>query len=179
MIKVGIVGATGYTAEAKLSLEAMHPEVSLQVITSRSEAGTAVSDLFPNLRGHIDLAFTEPDIEQLTACDVVFFATPHTVAMALVPELISRGTRVIDLSADFRLKDIQLWEQWYNTAHTCPELVKQAVYGLPEVNREQIKSAQLVAVPGCYPTASLLALLPFTDKTCAFFFSIKGTSSLS
>ena len=164
MIKVGIVGATGYTGVELLRLLATHPEVSLQVITSRSEAGTAVSDLFPNLRGHIDLAFTEPDIEQLTACDVVFFATPHTVAMALVPELISRGTRVIDLSADFRLKDIQLWEQWYNTAHTCPELVKQAVYGLPEVNREQIKSAQLVAVPGCYPTATQLGFLPLLEN---------------
>lgn len=164
MINVGIVGATGYTGVELLRLLATHPEVSLQVITSRSEAGTAVSDLFPNLRGHIDLNFTEPNVDTLAACDVVFFATPHTVAMALVPELIARGTRVIDLSADFRLKDIPLWEQWYNTPHTCPDLVEQAVYGLPEVNREQIKNAQLIAVPGCYPTATQLGFLPLLEN---------------
>lgn len=164
MINVGIVGATGYTGVELLRLLAVHPEVSLQVITSRSEAGAAVSDLFPNLRGHIDLRFVEPDVDTLAACDVVFFATPHTVAMALVPELIARGTKVIDLSADFRLKDIALWEQWYNTPHTCPDLVEQAVYGLPEVNREHIKSAQLIAVPGCYPTATQLGFLPLLEN---------------
>ncbi|NQY27346.1 MAG: N-acetyl-gamma-glutamyl-phosphate reductase [Piscirickettsiaceae bacterium] len=164
MINVGIVGATGYTGVELLRLLATHPEVSLRVITSRSEAGTAVSDLFPNLRGHVELDFSEPNVDALAACDVVFFATPHTVAMALVPELIARGTRVIDLSADFRLKDIALWEQWYNTAHTCPNLVEQAVYGLPEVNREQIKSAQLIAVPGCYPTATQLGFLPLLEN---------------
>jgi len=164
MIKVGIVGGTGYTGVELLRLLAQHPEVSLQVITSRSEAGMAVCDLFPNLRGHIDLVFTEPNVETLAACDVVFFATPHTVAMALVPELIAQGTRVIDLSADFRLKDAALWEQWYNTPHTCSELIKQAIYGLPEVNREQIKTAQLVAAAGCYPTATQLGFLPLLEQ---------------
>jgi len=164
MIKVGIVGGTGYTGVELLRLLAGHPEVSLEVITSRSEAGMAVSELFPNLRGHVDLAFTVPDVELLASCDVVFFATPHTVAMALVPELIQRGTRVIDLSADFRLKDVALWEQWYNTPHTCPKLIEQAVYGLPEVNREQIKTAQLIAVPGCYPTATQLGFLPLIES---------------
>jgi len=159
MIKVGIVGGTGYTGIELLRLLATHPEVSLDIITSRGETGMAVSELFPNLRGHIDLVFTPPDADQLAQCDVVFFATPHTVAMALVPELLKRGTRVIDLSADFRLKDAPLWEQWYNTPHTCPELLEQAVYGLPEVNRKQIKTAQLIAVPGCYPTATQLLLL--------------------
>ncbi len=163
MIKVGIVGGTGYTGVELLRLLANHPEVSLEVITSRSEAGMAVSELFPNLRGHVDLAFSEPDPEVLARCDVVFFATPHTVAMALVPELIKRGTRVIDLSADFRLKDVAVWEQWYNTQHTCPELFDLAVYGLPEINREQIKPAQLVAVPGCYPTATELGFLPLLE----------------
>lgn len=163
MIKVGIVGGTGYTGVELLRLLANHPEVSLDVITSRSEAGMAVSELFPNLRGHVDLKFSEPDPEVLARCDVVFFATPHTVAMALVPELIKRGTRVIDLSADFRLKDVKVWEQWYNTEHTCPELFEQAVYGLPEINREQIKPAQLVAVPGCYPTATELGFLPLLE----------------
>lgn len=163
MIKVGIVGGTGYTGVELLRLLANHPEVSLDVITSRSETGMAVSELFPNLRGHVDLKFSEPDPEVLACCDVVFFATPHTVAMALVPELIKRDIRVIDLSADFRLKDVKVWEQWYNTEHTCPELFEQAVYGLPEINREQIKSAQLVAVPGCYPTATELGFLPLLE----------------
>jgi len=163
MIKVGIVGGTGYTGVELLRLLAQHPEVSLQVITSRSEAGLAVSELFPNLRGHVDLTFSEPNVEQLAACDLVFFATPHTVAMALVPDLIALGTRIIDLSADFRLKDAVEWEQWYNTPHTCPELLKQAVYGLPELNRNQIKSAQLVAAPGCYPTATQLGFLPLLE----------------
>lgn len=163
MIKVGIVGGTGYTGVELLRLLATHPQVSLEVITSRSEAGMAVSELFPNLRNHVDLAFSEPNVDQLAQCDVVFFATPHTVAMAMVPELIQRGTRVIDLSADFRLKDITQWEHWYNTSHTCPELAQQAVYGLPEVNREQIKTAQLVAVPGCYPTAVQLGFLPLLE----------------
>jgi len=164
MINIGIVGATGYTGVELLRLLAMHPEVNLKVITSRTEAGTAVSDLFPNLRGHVDLTFSIPNADQLAECDVVFFATPHTVAMALVPELINRGTRVIDLSADFRLKDAQLWENWYNMAHTCPELLEQAIYGLPEVNREQIKTAQLIAVPGCYPTATQLGFLPLLEN---------------
>lgn len=164
MIKVGIVGGTGYTGVELLRLLAAHPKVELSVITSRSEAGTAVSEMFPNLRHHVDLAFSEPNIDALASCDVVFFATPHTVAMALVPELITRGTRVIDLSADFRLKDASLWEQWYNIPHTAPELLKHAVYGLPEVNREQIKSAQLIAAPGCYPTATQLGFLPLLEN---------------
>lgn len=164
MIKAGIVGGTGYTGVELLRLLAQHPEVSLEVITSRSDAGMKVSDMFPNLRGHVNLVFSEPNIDLLASCDVVFFATPHTVAMALVPELIARGTRIIDLSADFRLKNIDLWEQWYNTPHTCPDLVKKAVYGLPEVNREHIKSAQLIAVPGCYPTATQLGFLPLLEK---------------
>ncbi len=163
MIKVGIVGGTGYTGVELLRLLATHPDVSLEVITSRSEAGMAVSELFPNLRGHVDLKFSEPDPDVLATCDVVFFATPHTVAMALVPELIKRHTRVIDLSADFRLKDQAVWEQWYNTPHTCPELFELAVYGLPEINREKIRDAQLVAVPGCYPTATELGYLPLLE----------------
>jgi len=164
MIKVGIVGGTGYTGVELLRLLAKHPEVSLHVITSRSEAGMAVSELFPNLRGHVDLNFSIPDVNLLSDCDVVFFATPHTVAMALVPELIARGTRVIDLSADFRLKDAQLWEQWYKMPHTAPDLLDQAVYGLAEVNRKAIKQAQLVAAPGCYPTATQLGFLPLLEN---------------
>ncbi|MBE0438381.1 MAG: N-acetyl-gamma-glutamyl-phosphate reductase [Gammaproteobacteria bacterium] len=164
MINVGIVGATGYTGVELLRLLVTHPEVTLKIITSRAEAGMPVSDMFPNLRGFVDLCFSEPDVDQLASCDVVFFATPHCVAMAMVPELIKRGTRVIDLSADFRLKDAKQWEQWYNMPHSCPELLDLAVYGLPEINREQIKSAQLIAVAGCYPTATQLGFLPLLEN---------------
>ncbi|MDH5591764.1 MAG: N-acetyl-gamma-glutamyl-phosphate reductase, partial [Gammaproteobacteria bacterium] len=153
-----------YTGVELLRLLATHPEVSLHIITSRTEAGMEVSELFPNLRGHIDLRFTEPDIDQLSTCDVVFFATPHGVGMEMVPTLIERGIRVIDLSADFRLRDPDLWQQWYNTPHNCPDLLSQAVYGLPELNREAIRSAQLIAVPGCYPTATQLGFLPLLEQ---------------
>lgn len=163
MIQVGIVGGTGYTGAELLRLLSSHPEVELSIITSRGEAGQHVTDLFPSLRGHVDLQFSEPDTDRLAACDVVFFATPHTVAMASVPALLEAGTRVIDLSADFRLRDITVWEQWYNTAHTCPHYVGEAVYGQPEINREAITDARLVAVPGCYPTAVQLGYLPLLE----------------
>ncbi len=164
MIKVGIVGGTGYTGVELLRLLVAHPEVELKVITSRSEAGMAVADMFPNLRGHLDIAFSVPDIEQLAECDVVFYATPHGVAMKGAGELLERGVRVIDLGADFRIKDIALWEKWYGMPHTTPELVADAIYGLPENNREAIKGARLIACPGCYPTASQLGLLPLIEN---------------
>lgn len=160
MIKVAIVGGTGYTGVELLRLLAGHPEVDICIITSRSEAGMPVADMFPNLRNHLDLQFSVPDDDALAACDVVFFATPHTVAMRSVPSLVKRGVRVIDLSADFRLKDTDLWAQWYNTPHTCPDYAAQAVYGLPELNRDAIRDAQLVAVAGCYPTAVQLGFYP-------------------
>ncbi len=163
MIQVGIVGGTGYTGAELLRLLSSHPEVELSIITSRGEAGQHVTELFPSLRGHVDLRFSEPDTEALAACDVVFFATPHTVAMASVPALLEAGTRVIDLSADFRLRDVTVWEQWYNTPHTCPQYVSEAVYGQPEINRDAIANARLVAVPGCYPTAVQLGYLPLLE----------------
>ena len=164
MIKVGIVGGTGYTGVELLRLLANHPSVEVQVITSRSEEGIAVADMFPNLRGHFDLCFTVPDVDRLAECDVVFFATPHGVAMSMAPDLIRRGVRVIDLGADFRIKDVSLWSQWYKLEHTCPDLVEMAVYGLPEVNRQQITDAQLIACPGCYPTATQLGFLPLLEQ---------------
>lgn len=163
MIKVGIVGATGYTGVELLRLLAPRQDVSLEVITSRELQGTPVADLFPNLRGFVDLEFTAPDSDALFDCDVVFYATPHAVAMKSVPTLLKRGVRVIDLSADFRLRDIALWEKWYKVKHECPEYVAQAVYGLPEVNRSKIADAQLLAVPGCYPTAIQLGFLPLLE----------------
>ena len=163
MIKVGIVGGTGYTGVELLRLLATHPEVELQAITSRSEAGRPVSAIYESLRGHVDLSFSEPDIDILSACDLVFFATPNGTAMKMAPALLESGTRIIDLAADFRLKDPALWEQWYGMPHACEDLLAEAVYGLPELNREQIRSARLVANPGCYPTASALGLLPLVE----------------
>lgn len=164
MVKVGIVGGTGYTGVELLRLLAGHPGVEVAVITSRAEAGRPVADIYPNLRGHFDIAFSEPDLATLSACDLVFFATPNGTAMKLVPELLERGCRVVDLAADFRLRDIPLWEQWYGMSHSCPELVAEAVYGLPETNREAIRSARLVANPGCYPTAATLGFLPLVES---------------
>ena len=164
MHKIGIVGGTGYTGVELLRLLALHRGVALSVITSRSEAGRSVAELFPNLRGHLDIHFSQPDLEQLGSCDLVFFATPNGTAMKLVPELLEAGTRVIDLAADFRLKEIPVWEQWYGMKHACPALVEEAVYGLPEVNRAHIRGARLVANPGCYPTAATLGLLPLIEQ---------------
>lgn len=164
MIKVGIVGGTGYTGVELLRILVNHPDVELKVITSRSEDGVAVADMFPNLRGHTDLRFSVPDVDTLGACDVVFFATPHGVAHAMAEEILNTGTRVIDLSADFRIKDVPTWEQWYGQPHGAPDILPQAVYGLPEVNREQIKDARLIAVPGCYPTSVQLGFLPLLEN---------------
>lgn len=163
MIKVGIVGGTGYTGVELLRLLVHHPQVQVQVITSRAEAGTSVAELFPNLRGHLDLVFTEPVLDNLVNCDIVFFATPNGTAMQTVPELLAAGVRVIDLAADFRIKALEVWEQWYGMTHACPELLDEAVYGLPEFNRTQIAKARLVANPGCYPTAVLLGFLPLLE----------------
>lgn len=164
MIKVGIVGGTGYTGVELLRLLAAHPQVELVAITSRSEEGTAVADMFPNLRGHVGLKFSVPDTAVLKQCDVVFFATPNGIAMTQVRELLDAGVKVIDLAADFRLKDVAVWEKWYGMQHACPDLVAEAVYGLPEINREAIHGARLVANPGCYPTAVSLGFLPLLEQ---------------
>jgi len=163
-IKAGIVGGTGYTGVELLRLLAMHPNVSLQVITSRGEAGTAVADIFPNLRGRVDLVFTAPDDAKLEECDVVFFATPNGIAMQHAQALLDAGVRVIDLAADFRITDVAEWEKWYGMTHASPALIEEAVYGLPEVNRQAIKSARLLANPGCYPTATQLGFLPLIEN---------------
>lgn len=160
MLKVGIVGGTGYTGVELLRLLAQHPGVELAAITSRSEAGMPVAKMFPNLRGHVDIAFSEPAVDALGNCDVVFFATPHGVAMRQTPELLERGVRVIDLGADFRITDPAVFEKWYALPHSCLDVLREAVYGLPEVNREALRSARVVANPGCYPTAVQLGFLP-------------------
>jgi N-acetyl-gamma-glutamyl-phosphate reductase len=160
MIKVGIVGGTGYTGVELLRLLATHPEARVQAVTSRKEDGMPVAEMYPSLRGRVDVAFSSPDKAKLTECDVVFFATPHGVAMAQAPELLAAGVKVIDLAADFRLQDTASFEKWYKMPHSCPELLTEAAYGLPELNRDAIKSARLVGNPGCYPTTMQLGFAP-------------------
>ncbi len=164
MVKVGIVGGTGYTGVELLRILVNHPQAEVVVITSRAEEGLRVDELYPNLRGHLDLRFSQPDPSVLSQCDVVFFATPHNVAMKMMPELLAMDTRVVDLSADFRIRDAELWSKWYGEPHACPELLSEAVYGLPEFNREAIANAKLVACPGCYPTSVQLGLMPLLEN---------------
>jgi N-acetyl-gamma-glutamyl-phosphate reductase len=160
MIKVGIVGGTGYTGVELLRILSTHPQVELTAITSRKEDGMPVADMFPSLRGRVNLAFSAPDKARLTECDVVFFATPHGVAMAQTPELVAAGVKVIDLAADFRLQDTVAFEKWYKMPHSCPDLLKEAAYGLVELNRDAIRKARIVGNPGCYPTTMQLGLAP-------------------
>jgi len=163
MIKVGIVGGTGYTGVELLRLLAQHPDADVRAITSRKDAGTKVADMFPNLRGRYALAFADPTKADLESCDVVFFATPHGVAMTQARVLLAAGIRIIDLAADFRLKDPAVFEQWYGMPHACPDLLAESVYGLPEVNRAAIMRARVVGNPGCYPTAVQLGFLPLIE----------------
>ena len=160
MVKVGIVGGTGYTGVELIRLLARHGDAKLTAITSRKEAGMSVSELFPSLRGHVDLVFSTPADAALEQCDVVFFATPNGIAMQEASTLLAAGVRLIDLAADFRIKDVDTWEKWYGMSHASPQLIAEAVYGLPEINRERIRHAKLVANPGCYPTAVQLGFLP-------------------
>lgn len=163
MIRVGIVGGTGYTGVELLRLLAGHPDVEILAITSRGEAGTPVARYFPSLRNLVGIDFSDPASTNLSSCDCVFFATPNGVAMGQVRPLLEAGVKVIDLSADFRLQDIATWERWYKVKHAAPDLVAEAVYGLPEVNRDRIRGARLVANPGCYATAVQLALIPLVE----------------
>ncbi len=163
MIRAGIVGGTGYTGVELLRILVLHPQVEVSVVTSRADAGLRVDQLYPSLRGYCDVKFALPELDNLKDCDVVFFATPNGTAMLMAEALLALGIRVIDLSADFRIKDRQEWEKWYGMQHASPDLIAEAVYGLPEINREQIKQACLIACPGCYPTAVQLGFLPLLE----------------
>jgi N-acetyl-gamma-glutamyl-phosphate reductase len=163
-IKIGIVGGTGYTGVELLRLLAIHPHAELTYITSRGDAGLPVADMFPSLRGRVDLAFSDPATAKLTECDVVFFATPHGVAMSQAQTLLDANVKVIDLAADFRLQDTAVFEQWYKMPHSCPDVLKTAIYGLPELYRDQVKAAKVIGNPGCYPTTVLLGLAPLLEN---------------
>lgn len=163
-LKIGIVGGTGYTGVELLRLLAVHPHVDVVAVTSRGEAGMLVADMFPSLRGYIDIAFSDPEHANLADCDVVFFATPHGVAMNQAPALLAADTKVIDLAADFRLQDAAMFEKWYKMPHSCPDVLQKAVYGIPELNRDQIKTANVIANPGCYPTTVILGLKPLLAR---------------
>lgn len=165
MITVGIVGGTGYTGVELLRLLLRHPHVHVKILTSRTEAGRRVDEMFPSLRGHTDLQFSDFNLEQLQQCDVVFFATPHGVAMNHTEALLAADTKVIDLAADFRLQDLQQFEKWYGMSHACPDILKQSVYGLCELNREKIKQARVIGNPGCYPTTVQLGLAPLLQAS--------------
>ncbi|MEW6688039.1 MAG: N-acetyl-gamma-glutamyl-phosphate reductase [Pseudomonadota bacterium] len=164
MIRAGIVGGTGYSGVELLRLLAQHPRVELAAITSRQEVGKPVAAVFPSLRRRVSLAFAQPEPASLKGCDVVFFATPNGVAMQQAREVLDAGARIVDISADFRLRDVAEWERWYKVKHAAPELVAEAIYGLPEVNREKIRGARLVSNPGCYPTAVILGLAPLLES---------------
>jgi N-acetyl-gamma-glutamyl-phosphate reductase len=166
VIKVGIIGGTGYTGAELLRLLTGHPNVEIAAVTSRSNQGELVSDIYPNLRGIVDVPFVTPELNNLSGCDVVFFATPHGVAQSSVPSFLAAGIKVIDLSADFRLRDQSVWEKWYGQPHQASDMLPRAVYGLPEVNREAIVDADLVACAGCYPTSIQLGLLPLLRQGC-------------
>lgn len=163
MIDIGIVGGTGYTGTELLRLLARHPAARVQVLTSRQEAGKRADALFPSLRGFSDAVFEVPDVECLAQCRAVFFATPHGTAMQMAPTLLARGVKVIDLSADFRLKDAAIYQRWYAHEHTAAAALTEAAYGIPELHRRAVAAARLTAGPGCYPTAVQLALAPLLE----------------
>ena len=163
-LKVGIVGGTGYTGVELLRLLANHPHAEIVAVTSRGEVGLPVAELFPSLRGYVDVAFSDPATVDLTKCDVVFFATPHGVAMSQAQALLNANVKVIDLAADFRLQDTAVFEKWYKMPHSCADILKDAVYGLPELYRGKIKSAKVIGNPGCYPTTVLLGLAPLLEQ---------------
>ncbi len=162
-MRIGIIGGSGYTGVELLRLLSVRSDIEIVFVSSRAQAGTRIDDLFPSLRGFVDLTFSDPDDVADAACDLVFYATPNGTAMKQAPTLLDKGTKVVDLSADFRLQDISVWEKWYGMKHSCPSLVADAAYGLPEVHRETIRNAQLVANPGCYPTTVQLGFLPLLE----------------
>jgi N-acetyl-gamma-glutamyl-phosphate reductase len=160
-IKVSVIGASGYGGAETVRLLATHPQVQLMHVTAETKKGAAMSSLYPNLRGFVDQTMIEVDLERIGSdSDVTIVSLPSGMAMSLVPELLKQGSKVIDVAADFRLKRSELYPEWYKVAHTAPQYLSEAVYGLSELNRDAIARARLVADPGCYPAAAILALMP-------------------
>ncbi|GAB4261024.1 N-acetyl-gamma-glutamyl-phosphate reductase [Thermincola ferriacetica] len=161
MINVGIVGATGYTGTELVRFLSRHPQVRIAGVTSQSYVDQRYADIFPNTERFIDLACEEQDLDKLLAkCDVIFTALPHGVSMEVVGAAAAKGKKVIDLGADYRFDDVRVYEEWYKIEHKTPELAKKAVYGLPEIHRDEIKNSQVIGNPGCYPTSIILGLAP-------------------
>lgn len=169
MVRAGVVGATGYAGAELVRILCGHPDMELTRVTSTKEAGTPISDVYPGLAGVCDLVLVAPDVADLAAaCDVVFLAVPHKASLGMTPALVAARLAVVDLSADYRLADAAVYERWYDTPHTSPELLARAVYGIPELNRAEVAALhalpaaepRIVANPGCYPTASTLAAAP-------------------
>jgi N-acetyl-gamma-glutamyl-phosphate reductase len=167
MAKVSIAGATGYTGIELLRLLVKHPDVEIVTLTAESHAGKNIAEVAPSLKGWLDQTLVKLSPKVAQGCDVLFLALPHTTSMQHVPELLQSGRKIVDLSADYRLHDAQVYGDWYKTPHLNPELLSKAVYGLPELHRKKIKQAQLVANPGCYPTGAILALAPFMQQNWA------------
>jgi N-acetyl-gamma-glutamyl-phosphate reductase len=163
-IKVGIIGGSGYTGIELIRIIQQHPFAEVTSITSRALQGKKISDVFPNMHGLSELVYSLPDDKALFECDIVFFATPHGVAMNSAKSFLEKGIKVVDLGADFRIHDADLWSDWYKMEHSQSSLLEEAVYGQPEIRRDAIKNARLVANPGCYPTAVLLALKPLLEN---------------
>jgi N-acetyl-gamma-glutamyl-phosphate reductase len=161
---VGIVGATGYTGVELLRLVVQHPEVEVTVLTSQKYAGVPIDQVFPSLTGRLQIKCEEITIDRISQkTDFIFTAVPHKTAMETVPLFYQKGKRVVDLSADFRIKDPEVYERWYQK-HTCVDLLSESVYGLPELHREEIKNAKIVGNPGCYPTGALIGLIPLIKR---------------
>ena len=180
MISVGIVGASGYTGEELVKILLKHTDVSIDVLTSRTHLGKSVDDVF-ELDKKLEKNFLEPTVDNLINCDAVFFASPNGVAMNMARGLLKHNVKIIDISADFRISDVNTWEQWYGQKHSCPELISESVYGLPEIKNQRLKiaDAKIVANPGCYPTASLLCLMPILDLISKQRIIINATSGIS
>ena len=173
MIKVGVFGATGYAGVELIRLLSTHKHVELKMVSSQTFAGKPLSDVYKNLKGIVDMVCTEADVDAAAkTCDVVFTALPHGASKAVIPALVERGVKGIDLSGDFRYKDVAVYEKWYGEKHTAPELLQKSVYGLPELHREEIKKTALVGNPGCYTTCSILGLAPLAKAKMIDFDSI-------
>ncbi len=160
MIKAAVLGATGYAGIELVRLLSMHPQTEIKILGSQSFDGQRISEVYPNFKGILEKECEKTDIDKVAECDVAFTALPHGASKEVIPEIIKRGVKVIDLSGDFRYDDVSVYEKWYGQKHSSPELLKESVYGMPELYRDKIKNARLIGNPGCYTTCSILGTVP-------------------